>query len=84
MKLKSNDIVIRRVHNGWVAYEVSDETSTQVRVYEDDPSMDTASSADSFGRLLWEHFPHLSRSKRMSGLDFNLHKSYTSQDEAGD
>lgn len=84
MKLKSNDIVIRRVHNGWVAYEVSDETSAHVRVYEDDLTMNSASSADSFGRLLWEHFPHLSRSKHLAGLDFSLHKSYNSQEEDGE
>jgi len=89
--MEPNDIVIRRVRNGWVVFSPhllsDDHKSLSVDVYEDlegdEPFSDSAMSnaAPAFKRLLWEHLGWLFRSKRGGGMQVEIHKKgYESED----
>ena len=82
--MEADDIVIRRVRNGWVVFtphlEPDDYKRLSVDVYEDlegsEPFSPNAmsNSAPSFKRLLWEHLGWLFRSKRGGGMQIEIHK----------
>jgi len=89
--MEPNDIVIRRVRNGWVVFsphlQSDDYKSLSVDVYEDlDESTlfsdsTTSNAAPAFKRLLWEHLGWLFRSKRGGGMQIEIHKKgYESED----
>ncbi len=82
--MEPNDIVIRRVRNGWVVFKArtleDDHEDLLVSVHEDD--QDPADvvfkrthppGSRSFNNLLWDNWDWLFRSKRRGGLTTNVY-----------
>ena len=89
--MEADDIVIRRVRNGWVVFspeELSDDFKhLNIDVYEDTDDEGNRlgwgmnNAAPAFKKLLWEHWDWLFRSKRGGGMQIEVHqRGYESED----
>jgi hypothetical protein len=90
--MEPDDVVVRRVCNGWVVFTPEilseDYKHLNVNVYEDADddiqgflSYGKNNAAPGFKKLLWEHWDWLFRSKRMGGMQIEVHdKGYESED----
>ena len=81
--IKEDDLVIRRVSNGWLVKTVSpnDENYIITRVFEDSNHDFNISAASSLRNLIHECFDVYMQSKRCSGLTINLNLRGWCEDE---
>ena len=83
IKIEEDDIVIRRVLNGWLIKSVSpnDENYIVTRVFEDSDHAFNIAAANSLRNLIHECFNSYIQSKRCPGLVISLKEKGWCEDE---
>ena len=81
--IEEDDLVIRRVSNGWLVKSVSsnDENYIITKVFEDADDTFNIAAASSLRNLIHECFEAYTQSKRCPGLVINLKEKGWSEDE---
>ena len=84
IEIDEDDLVIRRVSNGWLVNFVSpnDENFIMSKVFEDTDNAFSIAAASSLRNLIHECFDSYIQSKRCPGLKISLNERGWSEDES--
>ena len=84
IEIDEDDLVIRRVSNGWLVNFVSpnDENFIMSKVFEDTDDTFNIAAASSLRNLIHECFDSYIQSKRCPGLTISLNERGWSEDES--